>query len=766
MALAPARSADDSIDVASARVDDTAELQAVGAPSVRGGASRPHRSSSAVQRVTARARGTWAAVRSSGRLSALEIAVVAAVAVVVQAVVFRGWYLGTTSPNYDFLGGYTSEAFAWWRDGGLLSPPAWSPYLWGGSPTAASIQNSSWYLPVGLASIFDYDIHMAAALQGVHAALAGLGVYVLGRRAGFGRLASMVGLVAYPLTTGFFSNASYIDIVRGHAFAPWLLLLLSPLFPWRRWWAVPVAAVFFWQAAVGIYPGMLAAYAYAGGAWALTWQFARRPAIRQFLLPAMCSSVLGLLLAMPKYMPLVGLHLLDGREVSDISVLPVTSLGTFLLPVYPGIPGLPSMESSFLPAAALLLAALVRFRDTAVRAGLVAGGVALFLSAPSLPLRELVDVLPGMSVSRFRLNDFRPFIWLAVVVAAMSGFSWLLQHGTTGVRGRALARRLVLVLAVPTAAVIFLVFDDYRRGPWVPLAVVLAISTVLVLGLVVAAQRRWLSRTVAPAATVLVLVCTVASGLVYSRTVTPLWNSDTLAMQNQLWGATSAQLIQQHVAPAARTQRPARSVAPVVDNTQQLVDAGFNSAYYTGLPSTVGYINIQGSASITMLGAALADPATADSVRELMAAPGMVISRWSGDAGEPSVEDVRRCVDTGTCGSLTVTPVAYEPGHLAYRLTAEATEQVLLNEAYYPGWTALLVDDGGRSTVLEPQRGPAGTILLDLPAGSWRLTMTYRTPFEDPAKLLALLGLAGTALVAVVVWRRERSVGRRTSAQD
>jgi hypothetical protein len=570
-------------------------------------------------------------------------------------------------------------------------------------------------------------------------------------------MAGLIGLVAYSLTTAFFANAPYVDIVRGHAFAPWLLLLLSPLFPWRRWWAVPVAALFLWQIVVSTYPGMLVAFGYCGAAWALTWQLSRRPALRHFLLPVAAAGVIAVLLALPKYLPMLGLHLMDGREVPDLSVLPVETLGTFLLPSYDGIPGVGSLESFFIPAAALLLAALMRFRDVTVRAALVAGAVALVLGVPELPLRGLVDALPGIGLSRFRLNDFRPFVLIALVVGAMSGFSWLVRHGTTGFRPGALVRRVAVVLAVPVAAAAFLVFGRFREGSWVGVTLVLGLTVAAVLVVLATAGRKQLGRGGAALSAAVLVALTVASGMAYGSTVQSRWNADTLALQNELWGATSAQLIDQRVAPAAATQRPARMVTPPGASPKELISAGFNSSYYTGILGIGGYLNAQGSPSFVTARGVLENPATAEDARALLGAPGIAISRGAGPAGMPAAADVRHCVETGECGSVISTPVSYEPGHMVFDLEAQWDSPVILNEAYYTGWSALLVNDYGRSKAVEPQFGPGGMMTVEVPEGSWRLTVTYRTPLADPALALALLGVLVLAVFPVwALWRHRR----------
>lgn len=705
-------------------------------------------------------RQAWRSARMSTSLSLLEVLVVTFTLMAIQVVVFHGYYLGSTSPGGDFLGLYSNEPFAWWRDGGILNPPAWMPYLWGGYPSVASIQNSSWYLPTGVAALFGFDIHASASLQAFHVAIAGLGVYVLGRRARFGRVASIFGMVAYSFTTGFFSNAPYVDIVRGHALAPWILLCLSPLWPWKRAWAVPVAAVIFWQAAVGVYPGMLVAFAYAGTAWAIAWQLALRPSLRRFALPLFASVAIAVLLSMPKYLPLVELRTFQSGGALDLSVLTRSSLGSLLLPAYANLPGVYSLNTFFIPAGALLIAVFASFRDVAVRAAAAAATFTLVLVVPQFPGRELVNLLPGMEVSRFRLNDFTPFIILPVIIAGMSGLVWLRQLGGRPIRGRSLWVRLAAVLLAPLAAIAFIVFGKFSEADWRPTVAVLMLTTVCVVGIAALASRGQLKRFLRILAPVVVICLTAASGLAYTRTVVGLWSIDSIAAQKSLWGASSTDLMEHRIDIAGATQRPARSEVPPNASASELISAAHNGALYSGQPSVGGYLNVHMSASFVMARQALSDPGTADAERAMLIAPGIVIG-WNG--GLPQAGAVQRCVATRDCNGVTTEPVSYTPGNLVYRVTAASPTAVLANEAYYVGWSVLAVDQSGRATVLEPSLGPGGVISFDLPAGVWLVSLVYRTPMGSASNALAGIGIALTA--ASVVWRVLSARGRRAALQ-
>ena len=56
-----------------------------------------------------------------------EVLVVASLLIALQTLVFGGFLSGAIIPQFDFMGGYNTEAFAWWRDGGFVAPTQWMP---------------------------------------------------------------------------------------------------------------------------------------------------------------------------------------------------------------------------------------------------------------------------------------------------------------------------------------------------------------------------------------------------------------------------------------------------------------------------------------------------------------------------------------------------------------------------------------------------------------------------------------------------------------
>lgn len=693
-----------------------------------------------------------------------EVATVVGLLVLLESLVFLGYFRGDVSPQFDFMGGYNAEAFAWWRDGGFFNPLQWMPYTWGGYPQSVALQSSSWYLPVGIpASVFDYNNHLAAIIQALHVAFGALGFYVLARRWGLGRVAATLGLVAGFFAPGYFANAQHLDIVRGYAWAPWILLVLSPVWPWRRWWSVPLAAVMVFQAMVGIYPGMVVAFVYAGLVWVAATQLFVRPRLRAYLVPLMAALVLGGLMASLKFLPAVLVRGAGSPTSSDLSVFSVGLLGTVFFP-YDGenLPTDMSMRSYFLPATVVALLALVPWRDARARTAAVTATFCALVSLPFWPWFRAIDSLPGFDLSRFAFSDFRPFLLASLLLMALVALSHALhQDGTRRLAGTvwmfAWRRRgaVALLAALLVVAALIGQTQGFTAPRWVPPWTILATAALLVAVLAGAGSPRWRVLVPDSRVTAAVLVAlTVVSGVSWAFSTTRPWRADRAAIEMQTWGRTVDSMIAERDDPATAersavvpaTQRPART-----EQTQRPVpflesQNMWNTAYYTGIAAVGGYANLKGNESFTRLWYAYQDPATSEDALAFLAAPGVVIAADADTV--PSRSDLQTCERTGDCGEdVQVEPVEYAPGHFVYDVTTPGGP-VQLNESSYTGWQATICSTSGDDCRALPlTMALAGNVAADLPAGSWRMTVDYVAPGLRSAWLLFWAAVAG-----VVVW--------------
>ncbi|WP_129590749.1 hypothetical protein [Sanguibacter massiliensis] len=669
--------------------------------------------------------------------------------VALEALVFRRHWSGELTIPWDFTGTYNAEAFAWWEDGGLLHPQQWMPYQWGGYPAAASVQNSSDYLPVGLMSlVMPFSIHAATILHALHAALGAAGAYIMVRRMSLGRYAAAFALVAWFFAVGYYSNAQHVDIARGFAWAPWIIVCVSPWWPWRRWWSIPLAGVLLWQAAISTYPGLLVQIAYGAVALVVVWQVTARPHWRRYLLPLGVAAVGALLLTLHKYIPNLLTRGVSGSPQQPEQAFDLGILGTVYLPYdFDWLPNDLSMRSFFVVAGVLPLVLFARLRSPGWWTGLALAATGILLGVPG-PWNTVTSHLPGMSLSRFQLADSRVLMTLGLVVLAAEGFARVLDRvrsGGPGLLGPVRSTGLVVLLASALGVALGAGFPtEAWRGPWL---LMVGITALIALAASPALAAR--GNVVASLVVVGVLAAATFSGTTWANENHRPWRVDRLEEETRLWGVTSDELIAARDTGYGGVRRPARVPLPEDATPEAARWPGWSLAYFNGRPTLGGYVNLFGVPSFDAVYDVVMreGPLRQDAI-VFWEAPGMLVEDVAD--GVPSTATVGACLETGACGrGLEADATGYTQGEWHYRTVADAATRVVLNETFYPGFVVTACSSS--CVDLPVSAAASGGVAFDLPAGTNDVTIVYRTPGWTASWIVFWAGFA--VLGCAASWR-------------
>jgi hypothetical protein len=682
------------------------------------------------------------------------------VVAVLTVAVFWDYLRGTSAPQWDFYSHYTTEGWAWWRDGSLLHQPQWMPYAWGGYPALLDVQNGSWYLPTGIAIAIGgpYTVQMAATVSMFTVGFGALGVYALLRSWRVRFVPALFGLVVWFFSAGFTANAEHPDISRAYAWLPWIFLVIGAAWRWDRWWNWPVAGLVLWQGLLAIYPGILVALVYVGAAYVVTTQVVLRPRLRAYLLPLVVTGVGAALMTLLRYLPFYLVRGGGSPSGADTSTFSPDLFGTFLFPY--GSDALPndiSMRSFFLPAAVFVLVPFAAWTARRVRPVAVATAVAVVFCFPFWPWHDLLRHLPGMSLSRFTMSDYKPFLLLGLTVLAVSGLQRLLRSDGAAARGTVV--RWGAVGVVVALAVVLATSPDFPREGVLPQLAFLFLAAA-VLGLLVAA------RAVRVALAAMLVVLAAGSGATGAWSTLPTWQTDRLTLEVANYGSTVSSLVaegEREAALPAPVRRPARAVpdAPVAESTD--ADAArWNTSFYTEQPAVLGYVNLKGTPTFERIEDALFDGSTAarSEALDFWGAPGMLVR--AGD-GTPAPAVIAGCSTGTSCGTgLAVAPTEYGTGDLRYRVQAASATRVLANEAWYPGWTVRACSTAGDACRTIPTRTSAlGAVSFTVPAGHWDVALQYRMPGVHASYVAFLAGVlligGGMVTTGVLAVRRRRS---------
>ena len=669
--------------------------------------------------------------RLSGRRW-FRVAALAGLVVALEVLVLEGWIRGARVPPWDFLGAYAQEAYWWWAHGGFFDPVSWIPAVRGGYPASLSLQNSAWYLPYGaVAAVVPLTPWALAFLSAVHVAFGSVGAYLLVRRHGVSFLAGLVAAAGWFFAVGAFSNAEHPDIARGYAWLPWVLLVASTRWPWRRWWSIPVATLVLWQAASGVYPGMLVAYACIGVVWVVLQQLQSRARLTDLLLPLGIAMVAALLLSMVRLLPYVLGNDLTGVREPDASEWSWSMLLSLQFGYdYGFYPNDISMRSFFIPAAVLLAALFARPGSPLTRLGLGILIPAALLGLPLFPWFDALQQLPGLSLSRFTMSDFKVFMLFGVLLLAASAVDGFVRHRTPlpWQRARVAVAVAVVVLLVVGGLLARIDLRDYA----LTLAVLVA-SAALVLA--VSSGRRDLAA--------LLIVGVVASGGLWAYSNREPWRTDRVDAEVGRFDGPVAELVAD-AEPLARDRRPGRTPLPADAGLDDIQSSEWNVAYYTGEAALGGYLNLKGNTYFETLRAAISEGDRAEQLLAFLSHPGTAITAAAFDEG---------CADEA-CGGVRVTPVAYEPERLEYDLQTTTAGAVVLNEPFYRGWQASVCQDDACAT--GAPTATDGLVTIDVPEGASLVTLTYATPGLGVGWLLFWAGALIAALAPASLWFSRR----------
>lgn len=674
-----------------------------------------------------------------------------------EVVTFSGYFTGSLIPPWDFLGSYNTDAYVWWSQGGFFTPIDWSTSAWAGYPSALVLQNSAWYLPVGLLSIFGpYTLHSAAILAALHVSLGALGTYFLARALGSSFAVGLLATAAGFFAVGYYSNAEHVDITRGYALVPWVLLVLSPKWEWKRFWAVPLATVILWQSITGIYPGMLVALGYVGVVWVVFWQVIERRRFFDYLLPTGLSFAAAVLLSMPRLLPYALLQGGVTAGLPEASQFTPTAIGTLLFGY--GASSLPndiSMRSFFVPAAVLVLVFFARWRDLTAKAGLAIGVPALLLGMPFWPWYSAEQSLPGLGLSRFTMSDFKVFVILGVVLLSCSGLTRLLALARTKSVPRDIRWSLggVLVLGVILAAAGLR--GPYRRSDWIPGLFLLVLAAGAILAFLILRRKNASAGLLAG----VLISITIVSGLVWSNTTADPWRASRIDSEKVTYGTTVEALLAQRPPTSELVQRPARTPLGDDRSLSQQLSVVWNGSFYSGKDAVGGYINLKGSQTEALLQHALSDPSAGAAFARFLAAPGLILTT---PEQSPSAAEMDACAQGRTCGSDTITPISYRPGAFEYRVSAPEKTFGFLNEAYFSGWQVSMCGKDGHCSPVTAEQSARGVIKIPLSAGEYDLKVSYHTAGREWGWILFGLGAVIALGWSAAVFSRTTSRKRVT----
>ena len=669
---------------------------------------------------------------------------------VVVSVVFYSFILGNSTFPWDFQGPYLTHAIARMRDGTFLSPPLWMPWGGFGIPGHLSLQDGTWYLPQYLFDFFNwpYDLVGATRLQVAHVFLGGAGVYFFLRIFGASRLMALAGCLAYVFNPAFFSNGQHVDIVRGTALIPWVLIAVDRLCRGVGSWGFLLCVVVIWQFLVGSYPGLIVSAAYACAAIVFVHLLKAKQEGRNFFLLSVIiffAAAIASGLSAVKFLP----ALMDAENFKNSPTAVVGLDWTLLTSIVfdfdlEFMSNDVSMRDIFIatPVLFLSLIGLVQKQKSALPYLFLAIGAIPMVGSDSV--QRVVSMFPLMEVSRFHISDFRPVLSIALLMFAVSGADVLLRLDS-GQSLRGIGCASIVLMA--------LFFFGWMVGQPPEAFIWPLVSIACFLVFIFLKPNDGASVFLALIPPFALLASVALSGYGHQMRADRVWTvARSDSSEIALFGETIRDLLSQDRGQSIE-YRPARYVLTALPaDRAALYDGRYNFSWYAQGYSAFGYEDLRGSAIFRSLYDA-ARPEASKAQQQRMA---WMLKRSSvsllPELSQFDIEKTSECA--ATCRGVNVADeahihmVSFRNNGAVYEVNLDSPLAIVENEPYYPGWRARVCRDDSCSGTIRA-RSVAGVLRAwELPAGKYRL-VTY---FEPPGWRIALYISWASIAVALLVF--------------
>jgi hypothetical protein len=375
--------------------------------------------------------------------------------------------------------------------------PLWNPYLHGGMPHLANFQAGLLYPPNVIAYLVAQPFSYGALewLAILHYLIASIGVYLLLRSLGAGRIGAILGGIIFAYGGFFVAHLGHYSMISAAAWIPWLFWIIHRLVVVPRWWSITgLAVLVFLTATAGHQQTLLFALAGAGlwwvflvirghgvsipgvgstdaaeqsaaGAWTRLWGRSVAISLGQFIL----GVGTGLLLAAPMILPSLQLaqrsvrSTLSIEQASEFNVQPVALLHLFLPTVFGSNPtdywGTFSSGEiwGYVGVTTMIVAVLgLVLRPSATRwffAG-VAGIALLYAVGPAAPIHGwFYQFVPGFDLVRAPARAYVFFNLSFAVLAGLAVTDIVERLRSSDVAWRGYLDRTVRVLIIAIGAV-------------------------------------------------------------------------------------------------------------------------------------------------------------------------------------------------------------------------------------------------------------------------------------------------------------------------
>lgn len=646
---------------------------------------------------------------------------------VLNFVIFYKYWLGVSTPPWDFLGGGMVEQYRFYKDGGFFNSPAWFPYAWFGIPEYQMLQDGGWFIPVAVVSeLFGWHPANAARLQAFLVLFGTVGTYYLSRLFIDKKWINLMSATMYAFIPALYSNAQHYGVVRSASLLPWVLLFIHPKILLHSKSRVFFGSIIIFQTIVGSYPGNLIATIYTAALFFILFGLLGNKKIFIYLTSLSIMILSGILMGLIRYLPTFGLHNSFPSNVGNQAGITLYNLNYLIYPfVGESLPwGDLTLRSLYVGST--LLAILFFFQKGIVNSQkwIIILLFSIIMMSESSVNTLIRKYLPLTDISRFAITDWRNSFNVGIIILAA-----LILNKLTIKQIEFLKFRLILFIIV----IIYLIKNAIIIGHS-PLNIFIFTLLFLLSFLIIQYQAK--ITKLFPA---IILFLSIIGGLIFSFQNSFSWMTTVKEQNFNIYNNSFTNIQENTFYPMKYRPKRISFLAQPLTAENYKTDQRYNRFWLTGGFGAFGYHNIKDIEAYSSLFPRLEK--NRDPVIDFLMARSKQLAVKNKNDVEIILDACTFSIGCPNKIGVTIMQEYFDKQGEKFRISANSEFIMIQNEMYSPVW------HGKICTKTNCKNIDSESILTslrswNLPKGEYVFEAYAQTPFNRLRWILFYFGLA------------------------
>ena len=642
-------------------------------------------------------------------------------------VVFHEYWLGISTPPWDFLGGGMVEQYRFYKDGSFFDPPSWFPYAWFGIPEYQMVQNGGWFIPVMVtAELFGWHPANAARLQAFLILFGTIGMYKLAFTFVKSKYYSTLAGILFIFLPVFFSNAQHYSTVRSAVFLPWLLYVVHPTNIRKSPFSIFFGAIIIFQTIAGSYPGSLISSFYTVLIYVAIICLRECQNRVSYLKSLILMGIAGVSMGLIRYLPVILLQESFPSNVGNQAGITSYNIPYLIFPfIGKDLPYEdPTLRSIYIGSFGFAVLFYFSRKLKAAFPWLVLTLLSVIMMMSNGVNALIREALPYLNISRFAITDWRNLFNLSIIMIVIYILMSLSEYKNSLKFGLRLGVLLLILIPINLFAfinghsLIYLIFYTYLI-----VEVFIALRAINLIN---------------PYQKILSLIFVSILGIIFVFQNSFAWMTTVKEQNLNIYNKEFIDVVETVKYPLEfRPERISFNPLPLTPD-QYKNDQRYNIFWLTGEFGAYGYHNIKDIEQYAALYPRLeknSDPI----VSFLLARSKQVVF----DGSQNVEELISQCTFSTDCANdlgAKVTQKLFDKEREVFEIAATRSFTLVQNEMYSPVWTGEICLEGECEKiypvlVLDSLRG------WELPSGNYTFETTAKTPLNTERWILFYFGL-------------------------